>query len=374
MGATFRKNKQNATEEQNQSAEKLERMRTKKEAKQGKTEAKKTSRMIDSTLRRERMQKLGHQRFLVLGPPDSGKGTVIKNLTLFHDRMTCTGKQRNIENDNENYDSVSSSKYHQLSTTSCNNNNDYKDLIRHLWCDDDDDDDMAQEITANHLLNLLMGCKSDPRPVMLTTTTTTKEGGRHHSRGEPETFFQVRGQSFSLVESGQRSKRYDKWLGMFSDEVSAIMFVVDCSTFHPRTKLLHEAHASLKNTLNLFANIWADTAFGSTPIMLLLNKEDKLYTNIRTNGPDRLEADILAFRPYFLPTVYEYTGSDEFDKAKHFIMGLFVAIVTKKLSKRRRGYCHMYFTNSVDPDGLTHVLNDYRNVHQRHVLSQYELL
>ncbi|CAG0881839.1 unnamed protein product, partial [Cyprideis torosa] len=186
-----------------------------------------------------------------------------------------------------------------------------------------------------------------------------------------ETKFVVDRVNFHMFDVGGQRNERKKWIQCFN-EVTAIIFVTACSSFN---MVLREDSSTnrLRESLNLFHNIWNNRWLRTISVILFLNKQDILAEKIMAKK-HRLETYFPDFANYHTPTdVHPEPGEDpEVVRAKYYIRDEFLRISTQDNDGRH--YCYPHFTCAVDTENIRRVFNDCRDIIQRMHLRQYELL
>ncbi|CAF1242248.1 unnamed protein product [Adineta ricciae] len=187
-----------------------------------------------------------------------------------------------------------------------------------------------------------------------------------------ETIFTVDGVRFHMFDVGGQREERRKWIQCFND-VTAIIFVTACSGFN-LVLIEDEKQNRLKESLDLFKNIWNNRWLKAISVILFLNKQDLLAEKIRCGR--RLEDYFPEFAGYTISNA-ELSRADpdedpEVTRAKYFIRDEFLRISTATDDKRH--FCYPHFTCAVDTENIRRVFNDCRDIIQRMHLRQYELL
>ncbi|KJE93958.1 guanine nucleotide binding protein [Capsaspora owczarzaki ATCC 30864] len=170
-----------------------------------------------------------------------------------------------------------------------------------------------------------------------------------------ETRFQISGVQFHMFDvGGQRSERR-KWIQCFGD-VTAIIFVVAASAYD---QVLREdaSQNRLRESLELFQNIWKNRWLEKVSVILFLNKEDLLEEKIRVKA---LPADEFP----------DYNGGNNPEAAKAYIKDIFMKIGRE--TEHKRVYPH--FTTAISTENVKRVFDACKDIIQQLHLMQYGLV
>ncbi|CAF0984318.1 unnamed protein product [Adineta steineri] len=194
-----------------------------------------------------------------------------------------------------------------------------------------------------------------------------------------ETIFTVERVRFHMFDVGGQREERRKWIQCFND-VTAIIFVTACDSFNMML-VEDEGENRLRESLELFKNIWNNRWLRAISVILFLNKQDLLAEKIKTGR--RLEDYFPEFARYVVSqgeqevSVQKYNKAEpdedpEVTRAKFFIRDEFLRVSTA--TGENRHYCYPHFTCAVDTENIRRVFNDCRDIIQRMHLRQYELL
>ncbi|RNA12527.1 guanine nucleotide-binding G(s) subunit alpha [Brachionus plicatilis] len=158
------------------------------------------------------------------------------------------------------------------------------------------------------------------------------------------------------------------------NDVTAIIFVTAMSGYN--LTLREDATQNrLKESLDLFNNLWKNRWLKNISTILFLNKLDLLTEKILA-GRSKLEDFFPDFTNYQIPadpTVPKVPNEPyEVTRAKYFIRDEFLKISAQ--SDNNKHFCYPHFTTAVDTENIKRVFNDCRDIIQRMHLMQYELL
>ncbi|XP_041375263.1 guanine nucleotide-binding protein G(s) subunit alpha [Gigantopelta aegis] len=186
-----------------------------------------------------------------------------------------------------------------------------------------------------------------------------------------ETKFSVEKVNFHMFDVGGQRDERRKWIQCFND-VTAIIFVTACSGYN---LVLREDSSQnrLKESLDLFRNIWNNRWLRTISVILFLNKQDLLAEKVRA-GKSKIEDYFPDYSRYQTPPDAQSEPGDDAEvvRAKYFIRDEFLRI--SSASGDGRHYCYPHFTCAVDTENIRRVFNDCRDIIQRMHLRQYELL
>jgi guanine nucleotide-binding protein G(s) subunit alpha len=187
-----------------------------------------------------------------------------------------------------------------------------------------------------------------------------------------ETIFTVEHVRFHMFDVGGQREERRKWIQCFND-VTAIIFVTACSGFN-LVLIEDERQNRLKESLDLFKNIWTNRWLKTISVILFLNKQDLLAEKIKCGR--RIEDYFPEYARYVVSNAEldkAPPGEDpEVTRAKFFIRDEFLRISTATGDTRHS--CYPHFTCAVDTENIRRVFNDCRDIIQRWHLIQYELL
>eukprot|EP01125_Pyxidicula_operculata_P016666 TRINITY_DN576_c2_g1_i2.p1 TRINITY_DN576_c2_g1~~TRINITY_DN576_c2_g1_i2.p1 ORF type:complete len:356 (-),score=93.51 TRINITY_DN576_c2_g1_i2:464-1531(-) len=322
----------------------------------------KSNKEINKLIENERDSLQKQITLLLLGPGESGKSTVAKQLRLINsDTWTSTEREeyRQIIRSNvvKSIKSViRASKefglYEELP-------GEYKDLIEDL--------ETAEQLTQERALSFK---KVSEHKVFVDTMSKSSEFLLHDSapyyfemiekiadesyipqdadilRSRQrtvsiiETHFQVDGYNFKVVDvGGQRSER-KRWIHCFQD-VTAVIF---CASLISYDLCLREERSSSawKETLTVFQEIVNNRYFFDKPIILFLNKLDLFKQKLLTSPLEKV-----------FP---EYTGSST-DDAVAFLRKKFLAL---NKNPEKAIYCHP--TCATDTNSISTVFKIVRQL------------
>jgi len=214
-----------------------------------------------------------------------------------------------------------------------------------------------------------------------------------------ETTFTVERVCFHMFDVGGQRDERRKWIQCFND-VTAIIFVTAMSGYN--LTLREDATQNrLKESLDLFKNLWNNRWLKNISTILFLNKLDLLTEKILA-GRSKLEDVFPEFSRYQIPAdstndekVSSLCGlksrspkssspeelkvlrtpneNPEVTRAKYYIRDEFLRI-SAPTSDNSRHHCYPHFTTAVDTENIRRVFNDCRDIIQRMHLMQYELL
>lgn len=187
-----------------------------------------------------------------------------------------------------------------------------------------------------------------------------------------ETKFVVDRVHFYMFDVGGQRIERRKWIQCFND-VTAIIFVVACSSFN--MVIREDLYTNrLRESLDLFEQIWNNRWLRTVSIILFLNKQDILREKV-DNGK-RVEDYFPEFTSYRPPEIDHSKepkdASPTFLKARYFFRDQFLRVSNKTHDGRH--FCYPHFTTAVDTENIRRVFDSCRDIIQRMHLQKYELL
>jgi len=272
---------------------------------------------IDEHLENSRKKAGFHRKLLLLGPGESGKSTVIKQLKFIHEQMTreetlsflpalqinvlhsmrallLACKDRDLKFDEDGKKAAERvlkavEGHARASVTPGENQAKYltkkiaKD-IRFLWSHETvkkawefRNEFWILENAAYYFDHVMDYIQEEYQP-----TETDVVFGRARTTGIIHTTFEQPPHTWTIADvGGQRSERR-KWIKCFQD-VTSIVFVVNLAGYNSvlfedsKKNRMHEA-------LSVFEEITSNPIFINTPIFLFLNKKDLFEQGLRIKG------------------------------------------------------------------------------------------
>jgi len=168
-------------------------------------------------------------------------------------------------------------------------------------------------------------------------TTDDVLRARIRSIGIEEAGFSFEKLNFTMIDvGGQRSERR-KWIHCFSN-VTAIIFVVSLSSYDQSLRE-DSSQNTMKEALLLFEEVANSTYFSENAIILFLNKTDLFEEKI-----NRVSLKVC---------FEEYTGKDNFEEGKVFIKSLFTGRTTNII--------YPHFTCALDTKDIQIVITAVRD-------------
>eukprot|EP00066_Takifugu_rubripes_P002647 XP_003964702.2 PREDICTED: guanine nucleotide-binding protein G(o) subunit alpha-like isoform X1 [Takifugu rubripes] len=277
-------------------------------------------------------------KILLLGPAESGKSTLIKQIKIIHShgfskQELTTFKPAVLDNLLTSMKFVlrgmgmlrinlanKKNKMHARSVLSCSQcfgeDQELLPFVAHAFCALWSDHGFRAAAARGYEFELndsaLYFFENMNRIIapLYVPTETDVLRVRVRTCGVVETQFQLNQMIFRLYDvGGQRSQRR-KWLKCF-EGIQAVWFVAALSSYD--TTLMEASPVNrLQESLELFASTCANGIFRRTSVILLMNKTDLFQEKIRHSGRH--------LRLYFS----EYQGDDgDVDAAAHFITAMF---------------------------------------------------
>jgi len=321
----------------------------------------KESAQIDEDLKQQKRGDSSLIKLLLLGPGESGKSTIFKQVKLimlegFNDQELNTHKNTIYANIVQSMQTLISGA-DDFGIELTNQEKDLANLLQNTTADSLLDTDVLEAITelwqksdaikktwarANELqiiestsyfLNALSritanNYKPTPEDVLHARIKTT---------GILETNFQMEGRDFTIVDvGGQRSERR-KWLHCFQD-VSAIIFCVSMSEYD---QMLYEDNSVRRTdeSMRLFEEICNSKWFGETDVILFLNKYDLFLEKIA-------RVDMKVAFP-------DYEGGCEAKKAKDFMKSKYLS-----LNKNDKKEIFVHVTTATNTENMKNIFDD----------------
>lgn len=170
---------------------------------------------------------------------------------------------------------------------------------------------------------------------------------------------------------GQRDERR-KWLQCFND-VTAIIFVVSCSSYDIALRE-DNTQNRLRESIDLFEQIWKNRFLKYVSIILFLNKQDLLSEKILA-GKSKLEDYFPDFARYKTPDKAVRDAPDEVLRARYFIRDIFLRIVSDSKGTVHEDHdCYPHFTCAVDTRNIERIFDSCRFIIQREHLKKMGVL
>lgn len=178
--------------------------------------------------------------------------------------------------------------------------------------------------------------------------------------------------TFHMFDVGGQRDQRRKWIQCFND-VTAIIFVVSCSSYDIALREDHTQNR-LRESIELFQQIWNNRFLKFVSIILFLNKQDLLSEKILA-GNSKLEDYYPDFLRYKTPDKAVRDGPDEFLRAKYFIRDIFLSITSeKKVTVHKEHDCYPHFTCAVDTKNIERIFDSCRFIIQREHLKKIGVL
>lgn len=291
------------------------------------------SRQIDSD-RRRRAKEI---RLLLLGPGESGKSTIFKQMKILQtdggfsqDEMikyknlvfrNCVSEMKVLATAAQKLEiPLSSPQLQQYAQWFLDQvpidgsvwTNDVASVIKILWADSGIQKTYALRGSHYHLNdtapyffdNIDRFIAPDYIPSQADILRT-----RIRSTGIEEAEFHFADMNFKMMDvGGQRSERR-KWIHCFEQLITAIVFCAALSCYDQVLREDDQTNA-MEDTMQLFEEITNSPFFNSVAMILLLNKRDLFEEKIKT-------VDLKLWNPH-------YTGGNDYEKALQFIRDRFM--------------------------------------------------
>ena len=321
---------------------------------------------IEEELRKYKSQLLKEKKILLLGPGESGKSTVFKQMKIIQDDGGFTKEElqgfRHIVHANcisQMRVLVQAAARQRQPFQNQNNVNLAAELLQlptagHVWTPDvgksikalwNDSGIRAVYSMAGSLYQL-----NDTADYFFDSIDRYMQPDfcpsvddvlrvRVRSTGIEEAMFAFEKMIFKVMDvGGQRSERR-KWIHCF-DSVTAVLFTCSLSGFDQVLREDRKVNRMME-ALNLFEDVVNYSYFADAAIILFLNKTDLFKAKLAA------KVDLTQVFP-------NYTGGFDYDSASQFIKSRFIERVFD--SKQ----IHVHFTCAVDTQNVRHVVNDVR--------------
>jgi len=323
------------------------------------------SRIIDAELRKQGLGWNKENKILLLGPGESGKSTVFKQMKIIQDgggfsieerqafthvvHSNCISQMRvlaqaaiksnvSLSSENMKMADLLQALPHAGNTWTAEIGN----AIKSLWSDagiqslyHSAGKNIQLNDTADYFFNNIDNfIKPDYIPTVDDVLRV-----RVRSTGIEEAEFKFDKMIFKVVDvGGQRSERR-KWIHCF-DCVTSVLF---CASLSGYNQTLREEGSvnRMEEALNLFEDVVNSTCFARANIILFLNKTDLFKEKIKR----------VDLSEYF----ENYTGGADFEKACEFIAMMFRERVA---NGRRKVYIH--FTCAIDTENIERMIYNVR--------------
>jgi len=333
---------------------------------EGNTAERDTSNQIDMELRKYKSQLDQERKILLLGPGESGKSTVFKQMKIIQDNggftkdelmgfrhvvhANCISQMRvlvqaaaRMRQPFQNQQNVQYAAY-LLQLPAAGNvwTADIGLMLKALWFDNGIRSVYATagtqfqlNDTASYFFDSLdRFIAQDYVPTVDDVLRV-----RVRSTGIEEAMFVFDKMIFKVMDvGGQRSERR-KWIHCF-DGVTAVLFCAALSGFDQVLREDRQVNR-LMESLNLFEDVVNSPYFARASIILFLNKTDLFREKLRRG------ADLRQLFP-------NYTGGQDYDNAVAFIDARF----RERVSDQHQIYVH--FTCAVDTKNIEYVIKDVR--------------
>ncbi len=385
------------------------------ESKNFKRELDKQNKTIEKELKRSEKSYNSTIRLLLLGPGESGKSTVLKQMRLIHSKAyTAEEKYEAFKSIREftRNSMISIIKAMNKFHMNCNCDNQthleavkqyifenenlfiesdcklehgkFWDYIQELWsCDSIRQ--TAYRGTEYHLSDsayYFFDRASVFRDKKYTLNDQDILRLRVLTTGIVETKFITHGINFHIFDVGGQRDQRKKWIQCF-DDVTAIIFIADLSSFN-RTLAEDNKTNRLVEALTVFNQIWNNRYLHHVSIILFLNKYDTFTEKISANV--RLDEYFPAYRDYRRPEHMNHNfivpgENEEVTRAKMFVLEEFINITRnissesseKQINQRNKPsissgleeynkFCMPYFTCAVDTENIRRVFKSCRSI------------
>lgn len=175
---------------------------------------------------------------------------------------------------------------------------------------------------------------------------------RVRTTGIVENEFVIEQNKFRMFDVGGQRNERKKWISCFED-VTAVIFVAAISAYD-QTLFEDEKTNRMQEAILLFSEICNSVWFKKTDMILFLNKKDLFKEKV----------EVVSIRAAFP----EYSGADEYDEAKNYIISQFEA---QNKDSRKKIYTHV--TCATDGKNVEHVFKSVRDIVIRSALDEISL-
>ena len=193
--------------------------------------------------------------------------------------------------------------------------------------------------------------------------------------------FKVKEANFHMFDVGGQRDQRRKWIQCFND-ATAVVFVTSLSGYNLTLKE-DPSKNRLKESLDLFTQIWENRFLKEVSVILFLNKVDLLEEKIDANK-HKLEDFFPSFK-YYQPNIPPLSKkhadatrqvSHEVIRAKFFIRDMFMSIPQTRPIATNNGtrLCFPHFTCAVDTNHMRKIFEDCRIMIQRIHLERFGIL
>jgi len=190
--------------------------------------------------------------------------------------------------------------------------------------------------------------------------------------------FKVKEANFHMFDVGGQRDQRRKWIQCFND-ATAVVFVTSLSGYNLTLKE-DPSKNRLKESLDLFTQIWENRFLNEVSVILFLNKVDLLQEKIEANK-HKLEDYFPSFK-YYQPNImpskktYSLQVPHDVTRAKLFIRDMFMSIPQTRPIATENGtrLCFPHFTCAVDTNHMRKIFEDCRIMIQRIHLERFGIL
>ncbi|XP_066920501.1 guanine nucleotide-binding protein G(s) subunit alpha-like [Clytia hemisphaerica] len=190
--------------------------------------------------------------------------------------------------------------------------------------------------------------------------------------------FKVKEANFHMFDVGGQRDQRRKWIQCFND-ATAVVFVTSLSGYNLTLKE-DPSRNRLKESLDLFTQIWENRFLNEVSVILFLNKVDLLQEKIEANK-HKLEDYFPSFK-YYQPNImpskktYSLQVPHDVTRAKLFIRDMFMSIPQTRPIATENGtrLCFPHFTCAVDTNHMRKIFEDCRIMIQRIHLERFGIL
>ncbi|KAJ3426998.1 guanine nucleotide-binding protein g(o) subunit alpha [Anaeramoeba flamelloides] len=324
------------------------------------TDEKRTNRKIENNLKKIEIQNDSLIRILLLGPGESGKSTIFKQLKLIQDgefqkntlQSTMPIIRQNIINQMKVLIQQANKlliPIQQQKAVELINKLSYLDewdeaiieALTVLWNDPGIQKTLTLKDLKFHIFDSVEYFFNNLKRISSQNYSPTNEDILHcrvRTVGINQAEFNIKKTSFILIDVGGQRNERKKWIHCF-ENVTSVLF---CSSLSGYCQTLIEDNSvnRMKEAINLFTEIYQSPWFQKSSIMLFLNKKDIFEKKIK-------EIDLsTCFR--------DYSGGKNYEKAIEFIQDKFLKNCDIDSESARQVY--PFITCAVDTNNVQNVI------------------
>ncbi|KAJ3427924.1 guanine nucleotide-binding protein g(o) subunit alpha [Anaeramoeba flamelloides] len=322
---------------------------------------------IDEMIRKDQEIMDKESKLLLLGPGESGKSTILKQIQVIHKKKFDDPEERkkyrlvvfdNVVHSIQSLVTASTRFNNEITNVSeseieeiCNLENDVKyftkeqaNLIQKIW----ESESIQETYLQRNKFHLFDSAKffldNIERITEQDYIPTVKDiiQSRSRTTGIFDVDFNYGDIKFRLSDVGGQRNERRKWIHCFQG-VTAVLFVVSLNEYDE--KLFEDSNVSrMEESLLLFDEICNSRWFIDTPIILLLNKNDLFEEKIKTKDLNVCFED--------------YGGGCDYDNALKFIREKFLSLNLRSKTKE----IHVREMCATDTDNIDDVFETIKEI------------